>query len=255
MTQSHNSAKYWIIVPARMASTRLPGKPLADIAGTPMVVRVLAIAQGLVGVERAIVATDDDDVYRAVTVAGGRALMSSPDHQSGTDRAAECADHLGLSDDEILVNLQGDEPLLPPDLVQQTATALLAASGAEIATLACPVGDAAECDSPSAVKVVLGDDGRALYFSRHAIPYRRDAAVDLPTYRHIGLYAYRVAALRRLASLPVSALERAEGLEQLRALAAGIHIHVTLTDQMPPAGVDTPEDLARVQAHVRARSA
>ncbi len=238
----------WIVVPARYGSSRLPGKPLADIGGKPLVLHVLAIAQSLVGADRAVVATDDPRIGDVVTAASGRVVMTRPDHASGTDRAAEVAEILNLDGEDIVVNLQGDEPLLPPALVNQAVSALVDNDDADMATLACPITESEHLDNPNIVKVVRSGRGAALYFSRSPIPYRRSPVPNLPTYRHIGLYAYRVRALMRLSALPPAPLEEAEGLEQLRALAAGMHIHVSLTDTAPPHGVDTPQDLARVRA-------
>lgn len=250
------------LVPARIASTRLPGKPLADIAGLPMVVRVAQRAQAS-GARRVAVATDDAAVLQAVRAAGIDALMTRADHPSGTDRLAEAADLLGLHDDEIVVNVQGDEPLVPPQLVARVAALLRTRPDCSIATAAHPVHDAADWFSPNVVKVVLDATSRALYFSRAPIPFARDALAGFPSVRpdalppalaadgailrHIGLYAYRVAFLRAYRALAPSPLESIEALEQLRALWHGHRIAVLTVDEAPPAGVDTPADLERVR--------
>lgn len=243
-----------MVIPARYASTRLPGKPLADIAGRPMVVRVVeaALRSGADGVW---VATDDERVSAAVTAHGHSALMTASDHPSGTDRIAEAARQLGWGADEIVVNVQGDEPLIDPALVARVAEALAADSAAAIATVCHPILDADEFFNPNVVKVVLDASGRAHYFSRAPIPYARDAFAlrrDLlpaafPAQRHIGLYAYRVSFLQRYMQLPPAPTEQWESLEQLRALWHGYPIRVVLCEQAPPAGVDTPEDLERVR--------
>ena len=247
-------AVFRIVIPARYASTRLPAKPLADIGGMPMVVRVLERVAG-VGAET-WVATDHPDVADAVRAAGGQALMTRADHPSGTDRLAEVAQARGWADEDIVVNVQGDEPLIDPATVRAVANALAEAPEAAIATAAHPLGDAAEAFNPNVVKVVCDAAGRALYFSRAPIPWARDAwgqardalPAGLPMLRHVGLYAYRVGFLRRYAELTPSPLEQWEALEQLRALWHGYRIRVLELDYAPAAGVDTPEDLERVRA-------
>ncbi|MDA8390015.1 MAG: 3-deoxy-manno-octulosonate cytidylyltransferase [Gammaproteobacteria bacterium] len=236
-----------VVIPARYGSTRLPGKALADIGGEPLVCRVYRRA-ALSGAQSVTVATDDARIAAAVEAIGGAVVMTSAGHASGTDRLAEAADRLGFGDDEIIVNLQGDEPLMTPGLLDAVAEALAAQSAWSLATAAHPITDPAEFHNPHAVKVVCGDDGRALYFSRSPIPYPRTQAAGPLGLRHIGLYAYRVRFLRAFRDMGVSALEEREGLEQLRALAAGVGIGVVITDEMPLPGVDTPEDLARVRA-------
>lgn len=243
-----------VVIPARYASTRLPGKPLADIAGKPMVVRVVE-AVAACGADEILVATDDARVAAAVAAHGHRAVMTRADHPTGTDRLAEVAALAGWSGDEIVVNVQGDEPLIEPALVRDAAAALAADPGAAIATAAHALHDVAEFLNPNIVKVVLGADGRALYFSRAPIPWPRDAfAADrsalpdaFPARRHIGLYAYRVNFLQRYGALPPAAVEQWESLEQLRALAHGFAIRVIDCASAPAAGVDTPEDLERVR--------
>jgi len=243
------------VIPARIASTRLPGKPLLDIAGRPMVVRVAerAAASSAAAV---YVATDDPGIARAVEAHGHRALLTRSDHPTGTDRLAEAVAGLGLDDETVVVNVQGDEPLIEPALIDAVAGLLGRHPQAAIATCAGPLADADALFNPNAVKVVCARDGRALYFSRAPIPWDRDAlaggdrhmAPDLPALHHIGLYAYRAGFLARFPSLPQGVLERCEALEQLRALEHGYAIVVHRTDRMPAAGVDTPADLARVRA-------
>lgn len=243
-----------VVVPARYASTRLPGKPLADIAGKPMVVRVVeaALAAKPAGVW---VATDDERVAAAVAAQGHQALMTRADHPSGTDRIAEVAQALGWGDDEIVVNVQGDEPLIEPQLIADVAAALAQDAQAAIATAAHPLADAAEFFNSNVVKVVTDVAGRALYFSRAPIPWHRDgfagARESLPPgfapRRHIGLYAYRVSFLRRYGALQPAPTEQWEALEQLRALWHGYAIRVVDCDHAPAPGVDTPEDLDRVR--------
>lgn len=243
------------LIPARMASTRLPDKPLADIAGKPMVVRVAERAAGSQAAQVTI-ATDDTRVQQAAAEHGYQAVLTRADHPTGTDRLAEAVEQLGLADDAIVVNVQGDEPLIDPALVDAVAALLRDHPDADIATCACPLADAESLFNPNVVKVVCGADGRALYFSRAPIPWARDAlasgervlAPGLPALHHIGLYAYRVAFLRRFPRLPQGALERFEALEQLRALEHGHTIVVHRTPQPPMAGVDTPADLDRVRA-------
>ena len=249
-----------VVIPARHASTRLPGKPLADIAGRPMVLRVLdrALASGA---EEVWVATDHQDVFDAVHAAGGKVLMTRADHPSGTDRLAEAAETLGWCDDDIVVNVQGDEPLIDPGLIAAVAERLAADAGASIATAAHPLVDVNEIFNPNVVKVVCDAQGRALYFSRAPIPWARDGwsgsggcwrdlpmPPGLPVLRHVGLYAYRAGFLRRYTALAPAPIERWEALEQLRALWHGYFIQVLMLDTTPPGGVDTEEDLARVRA-------
>jgi 3-deoxy-manno-octulosonate cytidylyltransferase (CMP-KDO synthetase) len=252
-------ASFHAVVPARYASTRLPGKPLADIAGKPMVVRVMERAQAS-GAQSVWVATDHLDVDAAVKACGGQVLMTRPDHPSGTDRLAEVVETLGWADDTIVVNVQGDEPLIDPAVVAAVAQALADDPAASIATAAHPIHDAAEFFNPAVVKVVCDAAGNAMYFSRAPMPWARDAFAagrerlpgSLGALRHVGLYAYRVSFLRRYAELSASPLESIEMLEQLRALWHGYRIRVITLDSAPPAGVDTPEDLARVRAHFEA---
>ncbi len=246
---------FTVLIPARFASTRLPGKPLADIAGKPMVVRVAERAQGS-GAARVVVATDDARVEAAVAAHGIAVCMTRADHPTGTDRLAEAAALLALPDDAIVVNVQGDEPLLDPALMRRMAEVLAARPDAAIATACHPIDDAAEAFNPNVVKVVLDVAGYALYFSRATIPWARDAfatardalPAGLPLYRHYGLYAYRVSFLRAYPRLAPAPIERFEALEQLRALWHGYRIAVEVTPGTPAPGIDTPEDLARVRA-------
>jgi 3-deoxy-manno-octulosonate cytidylyltransferase (CMP-KDO synthetase) len=247
--------RFVVIVPARLASTRLPRKPLADIGGVPMVVRV-ARAAAASGAERVTVAADSAEIVDACSAHGVEALLTRADHTSGTDRLAEAVEHLGLADDTLVVNVQGDEPLMPAAVVRRVAEALAERTDCAIATACHPLHDATEFFSPNVVKVVTDANGRALYFSRAPIPWSRDAfAADrdrlppgLPARRHIGLYAYRAGFLRRFPRLPPASLEQHESLEQLRALAHGFGIAVIELPEALPPGVDTLEDLERVRA-------
>ncbi|QWT40644.1 3-deoxy-manno-octulosonate cytidylyltransferase [Dickeya dadantii] len=240
------------IIPARYASTRLPGKPLADIHGKPMVVHVMERARES-GASRVVVATDHADVARAIELAGGEVCLTSPDHNSGTERLAEVIDRYGFADDEIIVNVQGDEPLIPPVIIRQVADNL-AGSRADMATLAVPITTCEEAFNPNAVKVVTDAEGYALYFSRATIPWERDRfaesrdAIGDHFLRHIGIYAYRAGFIRRYVGWAPSQLEKIEMLEQLRVLWYGEKIHVAVAKEVPSVGVDTPEDLARVRA-------
>jgi 3-deoxy-manno-octulosonate cytidylyltransferase (CMP-KDO synthetase) len=243
-----------VVIPARYASTRLPGKPLADIAGKPMIVRVLERAQEA-GAGVVCVTTDHEAVRAAVEAAGGDVLMTRPEHPSGTDRLAEVVDVLGWADDDIVVNVQGDEPLIEPLLIAAVAQALADTPDAAIATAACPLGDGGDFLNPNVVKVVCDARGYAMYFSRAPIPWPRDAFAShlgqcppgLGAQRHVGIYAYRAAFLRRYAGLEASPLEVWEALEQLRALWHGFPIIVKSIAAAPAAGVDTAEDLERVR--------
>jgi len=245
---------FTVLIPARYASSRLPGKPLADLNGRPMVVRVAERARAS-GAARVVVATDDERVVDAVRAQGFEALMTRADHPTGTDRLAEAAAALALPPDAIVVNVQGDEPLLEPALIRRMAEVLAAHPEASIATAAHPIADEAEAFSPNVVKVVLDRRGYAMYFSRATIPWARDAFAQshalpegLPVLRHYGLYAYRVDFLARYPALEPAPVERFEALEQLRALWHGFRIVVEITHGTPAPGVDTPEDLARVRA-------
>jgi 3-deoxy-manno-octulosonate cytidylyltransferase (CMP-KDO synthetase) len=243
-----------VIIPARLASTRLPNKPLADLGGKPMVVRVAERARAS-GAARIIVATDHPDIAAACAAHGIEACMTRADHPSGTDRIAEVARTLGLAPDAVVVNLQGDEPLIDPALLAACAARI--GGDVPMATCAHPLSSAAEAFNPNVVKVVLDKHGRALYFSRATIPWHRDGfaqdRASLPSgyvpLRHIGLYAYSNAFLQQYPQLEAAPLEAIEALEQLRVLWHGIPIAVHVTLDAPHAGVDTPEDLARVRLH------
>jgi len=238
-----------VLIPARWGSSRFPGKALADLGGKPMVVRVCerAAASGALAVA---VATDDERIRKAVEAAGHRALMTRAEHASGTDRIAEAAALLGLAAEDIVVNVQGDEPLIDPALVREVAAALEREGEASLATACHPIEDAASLASPNVVKVVFDARGFALYFSRAAIPFARDGA-PARAYRHIGIYGYRAGFLARYASLAPAPLERAEQLEQLRALWHGYRIAVVVSAAAAPPGVDTPEDLEAVRKMFR----
>ena len=246
---------FTVLIPARYASTRLPGKPLSDIGGKPMVVRVAERARAG-GATRVVVATDDERILTAVTTHGIDAIMTRADHPTGTDRLAEAATTLALDDSTIVVNVQGDEPLLEPSLICEVADLLAAHPDASIATACHPIDETGEAFNPNVVKVVLDRAGYALYFSRATIPWARDDFAastqripsGLPLYRHYGLYAYRVGFLRRYPSLEPAPIERFEALEQLRVLWHGYRIVVSVTRGAPAPGVDTLEDLERVRA-------
>jgi 3-deoxy-manno-octulosonate cytidylyltransferase (CMP-KDO synthetase) len=243
---------FTVIIPARLASTRLPNKPLADLGGKPMVVRVAERARDS-GAERIVVATDHADILAACAAHGVEACMTRADHPSGSDRIAEVARSLGLADDAVIVNLQGDEPLIDPALLGACAARI--GPDVPMATCAHPLGDVQDAFNPNVVKVVLDRCGQALYFSRATIPWHRDGfaagRASLPAgyapLRHIGLYAYSNVFLQAYPQLAPSPLEEIEALEQLRVLWHGIPIAVHVTDAAPHAGVDTPEDLERVR--------
>ncbi|ACX87823.1 3-deoxy-manno-octulosonate cytidylyltransferase [Pectobacterium parmentieri] len=242
---------FTVIIPARFASSRLPGKPLADINGKPMVVHVMERALES-GAQRVIVATDHPDVEVAVRQAGGEVCLTRNDHNSGTERLAEVIERYGFTDDDIIVNVQGDEPLIPSIIIRQVAENL-AASKAGMATLAVPIETSEEAFNPNAVKVVTDAEGYALYFSRATIPWDRERFAQSKEtigdhfLRHIGIYAYRAGFVRRYVTWAPSQLEQIELLEQLRVLWYGEKIHVAVAKAVPSVGVDTPEDLARVR--------
>ncbi|WP_058913108.1 3-deoxy-manno-octulosonate cytidylyltransferase [Entomohabitans teleogrylli] len=244
-----------VIIPARYASTRLPGKPLKDINGKPMIVHVLERARES-GAGRVIVATDHAEVAKAVEAAGGEVCVTRPDHQSGTERLAEVVDKCAFADDTLIVNVQGDEPMIPPAIIRQVAENL-ARVDAGMATLAVPIDTAEEAFNPNAVKVVRDRQGFALYFSRATIPWDRDRyaqsrdVVGDTLLRHIGIYGYRAGFIRRYINWAPSQLEQIEMLEQLRVLWYGEKIHVDVALQVPGVGVDTPEDLQRVRKAMR----
>lgn len=244
---------FTVLVPARLASTRLPDKPLADIAGLPMVVRVAQRAAASAAA-RVVVAADDERIVQACERHGVQAVLTSKDHPTGSDRLAEACALLGLDGDDAVVNVQGDEPLIDPALVDACAALLQAHPDCVMGTAAHAIEAEADWRNPNVVKVVLDAAGRALYFTRAAVPHWRDApasgsALPMPApLRHVGLYAYRAGFLRRYPALPVSPLERLESLEQLRVLWHGERIAVHVAPHAPGPGVDTPEDLQRVRA-------
>ncbi len=245
-----------VVVPARYASTRFPGKALAEIGGKPMVVHVAERA-ALSGASAVYVATDDERIESAVRRYGIQSITTSAAHATGTDRLAEAAQKLALPDDAIVVNVQGDEPLIAPGLIAQVAATLADADEAVVSTACHPISDAGEIASPNVVKVVLDSRGHALYFSRAPVPYARDAwagvsgvrdtPAGLPCYRHIGIYGYRAGFLKTYSSLAPSPLEAFEALEQLRVLWHGYRIVVAVSETAAPPGVDTPEDLEKVR--------
>lgn len=245
---------FHIIIPARLASSRLPDKPLADIGGKPMVVRVAERAR-LSGAVEVIVATDTLSIMDACKKHGVRAMMTLATHPSGTDRIAEVAQKMGWSEETVVVNVQGDEPLIEPDLIAATADRI--SEKTPMATAAHPIEDVEDMFNPNIVKVVLDHEGRALYFSRAPIPWDRSAFSEGPqrlqkgygALRHVGLYAFRNGFLQTYSSLSVSPLEQFEALEQLRVLWHGYAISVHVSQSVPAAGVDTPEDLERVRRH------
>lgn len=249
---------FTVIIPARYASTRLPGKMLLDIGGKPMLQHVYERACNS-GSSRVIIATDDRRIEAAAEAFGATVCMTSAEHPSGTDRLQEVVSLLGLADEEIVVNVQGDEPLIPPANIDQVAQLLTQDAAAGIATLSEPITSVTELFDPNAVKLVADQRGYALYFSRAPIPWARDQFKDwqqgvpvaLPRgvdyHRHIGIYAYRVALLHQYVQWPAAPLERTESLEQLRAMWNGVPIKVAAAVESPPAGVDTQADLARVR--------
>ncbi|MFM2479843.1 3-deoxy-manno-octulosonate cytidylyltransferase [Celerinatantimonas sp. YJH-8] len=243
---------YTIIIPARFASTRLPGKPLLDLVGKPMIQRVVEQAN-LCQANRVIVATDDQRIADAVTPYGTEVCMTRSDHQSGTERLAEVVKNAGIADDEIIVNIQGDEPLIQPQLVDQVAQLLLDDPSSPMATLGTAINDAEQIQDPNAVKVVVDKNGRALYFSRAPIPFSREGEWPAEYYlRHIGMYGYRAGFLDQYIHMEVSPLEQIEKLEQLRVLWHGYSIKLAKAVIEPGLGVDTQADLEKVRAIIQA---
>jgi 3-deoxy-manno-octulosonate cytidylyltransferase (CMP-KDO synthetase) len=250
-----------VLIPARLASTRLPDKPLADIAGLPMVVRVAQRAAQS-GAERVVVAADDARIVAACEAHGIHALLTRTDHPSGSDRLAEACAQLGLADDAMVVNVQGDEPLIDPGLIDAVARTLASHPDAAMSTAAHAIDSLADFVNPNVVKTVLDAQGNALYFSRAPIPWWRDAFANggptvlpsaPPALRHIGIYGYRAGFVRRFPGLPPAPVEGTEALEQLRALWHGHRIAVHVSAHAPGPGVDTPEDLARVRVLLAAK--
>jgi 3-deoxy-manno-octulosonate cytidylyltransferase (CMP-KDO synthetase) len=250
------STPFHVVIPARFGASRLPGKPLLDVAGRPLIRWVWECARAS-GAASVIVATDDARVRAAAAAFGADVAMTSPQHASGTDRIAEVVRARGLAPEAIVINLQGDEPLMPAPVPARIAAALAEHPQCGIATAAAPISSLAEFLDPSCVKALRGGTGEALYFSRASVPWPRDAAVDghpgdfRHAWRHIGIYAYRVKTLLEFAGWPPTPLETTEKLEQLRALEHGMRVYVVELQKAPPAGVDTPEDLERVRALLR----
>jgi 3-deoxy-manno-octulosonate cytidylyltransferase (CMP-KDO synthetase) len=249
---------FTVLIPARLASTRLPDKPLADIGGLPMVVRVAQRAEQS-SAAQVVVAADSARIADACSKHGVRAVLTRPDHPSGSDRLAEACEHLGLARDDLVVNVQGDEPLIDPALIDAVAALLQQRPQASMSTAAHPIASLADFTNPNVVKVVLQADGLALYFSRAPIPWWRDgfaqgvsALPDPAPLRHVGIYGYRAGFLREFPRMPAAPVESCEALEQLRALWHGHRIAVHVADRAPGAGVDTPEDLERVRKLVSA---
>jgi len=247
------SSSFHVVIPARFAASRLPGKPLVEVGGQPLIRWVFECARAS-GAASVIIATDDERIAEAARSFGAQVALTSARHASGTDRIADVVRARGLATDAIVVNLQGDEPLIPPRLLADLAAALEERPQSDIATAVAPILTLEEFLDPSCVKALGARDGSALYFSRAPVPWPRDGApggrpaVYRDAWRHIGIYAYRVRSLLQFAAWPPTCLERTEKLEQLRALEYGMRIHLMQLTQAPPAGVDTPEDLERVRA-------
>lgn len=254
-SQPQNSPQFHVVIPARHASTRLPGKPLLDIAGKPMVVHVAERA-GRSGAQQVVVATDDARILEVAQRYGYSATMTRSDHTTGTDRIAEVAIQQQWSDDAIVVNVQGDEPLIEPSLIVEVAAKLASSAEAVMATACHAIHTKSDFLNPNVVKVVLDKSGNALYFSRAPIPYPRDPfaagvaelPTEMPAYRHIGIYAYRAGFLKQYASIPPALIEQYESLEQLRVLYQGYKIAVAITKHAPATGVDTESDLIYVRS-------
>ncbi|HAE90950.1 MAG TPA: 3-deoxy-manno-octulosonate cytidylyltransferase [Idiomarina sp.] len=250
---------FTVIIPARYPSSRLPGKPLADIGGKPMIQHVYERALQS-GAAEVIIATDDQRIADEVERFGGRSMLTSSEHQSGTERLAEVVEQLALSEDQVVVNVQGDEPFIPPEIIRQVADNLANQRVAPMATLAVPMATSDEVFNPNAVKVVCDSAGYALYFSRAPIPYNREQFKSLNDQqpeqvdgymRHIGFYAYRADFIKRYVAWNESPLERIESLEQLRVLWHGEKIHVAEAIMPPAAGIDTPEDLEQARQRIK----
>jgi 3-deoxy-manno-octulosonate cytidylyltransferase (CMP-KDO synthetase) len=249
---------FHVIIPARFSASRLPGKPLLVIGDRPMIQWVWQCARAS-GAASVTIATDDERVFDSAKSFGADCLMTSPRHTSGTDRVAEVVRTRGFAAEDIVVNLQGDEPMMPAAVVEQVAAALDLRPQIDIATAVAPILSLAEFLDSSCVKALRTSDGRALYFSRAPVPWPRDHVVAgqprsfAGAWRHVGLYAYRVRSLLQFASWPPTPLEEAEKLEQLRALENGMQIHLVALSEAPPAGIDTPEDLERMRAGLLGR--
>lgn len=252
-------SSYKIVIPARYASSRLPGKPLIDLAGKPMIQHVYERALQAEA-DDVVIATDDERIASVARAFGADVVMTSPDHENGTERIAEVVAIKGWSDDTVVVNLQGDEPLIPRSLIELTAQGLLENDDAGMSSVCTPVTSAHDAFDPNVVKVVLNQRQFAMYFSRASIPWDRDLYRDglktvtqkMPVYRHIGMYGYRVSFLKAYEGMEACPLEGTESLEQLRALWYGVGIHMAIIDQAPGHGIDTPEDAERVSAILKA---
>ena len=244
-----NHPEFFVVIPARLGSTRLPRKPLADIDGKPMVVRVAEQAKKSLA-QSVVVATDSTEIQAACDQHRIECLLTNPDHSTGTDRLAEVAQLLKLPNNALVVNVQGDEPLIPPELINEVANTLADHHECAISTVAVPIQDDAEIQNPNVVKVVLNRNSEALYFSRATIPFVRDPenTKNISHLRHLGIYAYKADFLQAYTRLESAPPEQAEALEQLRALWNGYRIAVHVAQDAPPAGVDTPEDLERVRS-------
>jgi 3-deoxy-manno-octulosonate cytidylyltransferase (CMP-KDO synthetase) len=249
--------RFHVVIPARFAASRLPGKPLLRIGDRPLIQWVWQRARAS-GAASVVIATDDERIFDAARGFGADCLMTSPQHASGTDRIAEVVRAKGFAADDIVVNLQGDEPMMPAAVVNEVAEALSARPQIDIATAVAPIESLAEFLDPSCVKALRARDGQALYFSRAPVPWPRDNVTGgqpgdfAGAWRHIGIYAYRVRSLLQFAAWPPTPLEQREKLEQLRALENGMRIHLVALSEVPPAGVDTPQDLERVRAGLAA---
>ena len=250
---------YHIVIPARFASERLPGKVLLDLAGYSLLQRVWQRARES-SAQSTVIATDDERIVSVAEAFGAQVVLTSPEHQSGSDRIAECADNLGWPDERLVVNLQGDEPLMPPACLDQVAALLDERPDCEVASLYWPITEASEVINPNAVKVVTDSKGRAMYFSRAPIPFARSFASvaeamrsGIEWKRHLGLYAYRLEALRRYTKCSPTPLEKSERLEQLRIMEQGGRIAMARACEFIPAGIDTPEDLHRVRCLIESK--
>lgn len=246
---------FHIVIPARYASQRFPKKLLAKLVDKPVLqwVYELALRAGANGANSVVIATDHEEIFSAATGFGAKVIMTRDDHENGTERLAEVAEKMGWQGTEVIVNVQGDEPLLPISIIHQAVQALAGDVGADMATVASRIHDIQDVMNPNVVKLVTNYQNRALYFSRAPIPWDRDGFADtealdpaMPVYRHIGLYAYRAELLSRYSSMPISPLEKWEKLEQLRLLHQGVHVAVSYADDIPPHGVDTPADLEKL---------
>ena len=248
MNSDSKAPNFLVVIPARLGSTRLPRKPLADIGGKPMVIRVAERAKQSLA-QSVVVATDSPEIQAACDEHHFECLLTSENHPTGTDRIAEVAQLLKLPSNALVVNVQGDEPLIPPELINQVAITLAQHEQCALSTVAVPITDIAEINNPNVVKVVLNRSGEALYFSRASIPFVRDPQANqkIEHLRHLGIYAYRADFLQAYTRLEPAPPEQAEALEQLRALWNGYRIAVHTASEAPPAGIDTPEDLERVR--------